>query len=442
MVFKYFINLFSILFLLISCNSTKMGDGGQSSAKNGADASAALSSAANGAANNAPNFDKFTSAELQAVETHLEEALPLAITAIVKKIIDAKPALASKMTFADLSPYSALDSTKITKSGDTKRSLTIDAAVAKDGQKDTLLQTTIQISLVLLNGCLDQYSFLEKVRCLTNLTNAQSEADLGQSNLPGITFTWIPGVIQVDILNPVTGTGVLQALKYQADLTGTAAGMVQGELSSEATNGFAFKVNKLGISVNVGGLLAMLNPANGEKEMPISFNVDVELDQAQLQGNVVINSKTDVLMAKIDKPLVVHVQGRLGDQSQASILGGVVEASLARHISAVADLNPDTTRPLTIVIAHKFTGSFDPKTLGDMVSAYGVVAVEMSLPQGSGAFKQVRCDVPQSSPISYKPLITEVVYNFGRVLETSYGWTAQNFTGAAPGAIRPICTIQ
>jgi hypothetical protein len=157
-------------------------------------------------------------------------------------------------------------------------------------------------------------------------------------------------------------------------------------------------------------------------------------------GSVEINGKTDVLRLQAQKPLMIAVHGQPGMQAEAKILGGVVEASLQRHFKGVADLNPDAQKPLTIVIKPGSPDEkFDASKIGDMVETYGVVSAQISLPETTSVFKSVRCEVPQTKPLSYIPLITEVVYNFGRILETSYGWTEEKFTGAAPGAISPIC---
>ena len=231
-------------------------------------------------------------------------------------------------------------------------------------------------------------------------------------------------------------------MSYEADLSGTAAGLVKADVSGDAPSGFSFVVKKLGMAINIGQFFGLFDPDNNDKEFPVTFHTDVVVDQAQLLGDISINGKTDVLSVQIQKPVEVSVEGDIM-KSTAKVATGVITGSLARHMKFLADLGAEPTKQLTIAVTRpRSFEAFDPKKLGDMVGVSGVVSAQLTEPSASSIFKTVRCEVAADEPIGYKPLITEVVDNFGRVLEQSYGWTEDKFTGNAPGVVAKICTIQ
>jgi len=384
--------------------------------------------------------NKFTTAELQAVDANLEQAIPLMVVAIVQNIVAKMPSPFARPPQPSTAPYAAVAPTSLTITGDKTRHLAINATVKKGAQQPSTLTMAMHLDLELVHGCLDQDSMFAKASCLMAATKTQSATDVGHTDLPGIAFKWDGNIMKVDLENPLSGTGTIDSLVYEADLPDTAARKIKGQISGDAASSFSFKVTRILVSVNFGNILSFLNPGSAVGDSAVTFDVAVVADRAQIGANISINDKADVLSMELKQPLNIAVHGQPGRRVTATLTGGIVAASLARHMSTLVNLNPDKANTLTMDIALKAGTGFDPNQIGSMVSAYGKVSAQLMLPDSSSPYKTLTCMVPQQPALSYQILIGEVVAQLGRTLETSYGWSEAKFTGAAPGAKANICS--
>ncbi len=418
---------------------------GPQALQNGGNASGTPSSTDSASTAVADPSAKFTAAELEAVSTHLEAAIPLVVSAIIQRIgADHHLSLPGAPTITT-APYTAIDPTTMTVQRDNgDRDIAIHATVAQSAQTSNLLDLALRLHLVLLDGCLDQQGLLAKMQCLLTGNNIIAASDVGHTNkTPGIKFTRNGNILVASLENPLVGTGTLDTLTYQAALPGTAAVAFQAALGAESGNNvFSFKVPHLVIQVDLGNLFSLANIL-GAGNGAISYGLSVVVDATAVGGNITINGKSDKLTAALSQATTINVHGSLGSAVTATVNGGASSFSLARHMSSVINLNPDANDPLTIVVAlPPFGVTFNPNNLGKMVSAYGAVSAQMTEPAGTAVFKTLSCAVPKTAPVSYQTLVGETVANYGRILETSYGWSDSQFTGNPPGAQAKICTIK